>query len=271
MFSEDGTWLFTTENDYRAGRGCVGVWDASRGYVRVAEFASGGTGPHDIKRLPCTQVLVIANGGIDTHPETGRTKLNIPTMRPNLAYIAGGVVTRTARLPDDMHKASIRHLAVAADGTVAFGMQWQGSGPAPALVGTHAPGRDITLMQGSAGRGSAGRGGDMHGYVGSIDMTPDGRSVAVTSPRGGLVQVYDTRTGRMTGDLRQIDVCGIAAQGGGFVMTAGTGDIRRSPSPSSPARPGGGAAAPGASYDLRLDNHLIAIGRIQARVRRFRS
>ena len=57
-FSADGQWLYTTENDYNAARGVVGVWDVNAGYVRVEEYDSGGIGPHDIKRLPGTDVLV---------------------------------------------------------------------------------------------------------------------------------------------------------------------------------------------------------------------
>ena len=69
---------------------------------------------------------MIANGGIDTHPDTGRTKLNIPTMQPNLSYVENGTVTEVATLADAFNKNSIRHLAVRQNGDVAFGMQWQG-------------------------------------------------------------------------------------------------------------------------------------------------
>ena len=123
-FSANGDWLFTTENNFEVGRGRSGVWDVSARYTRYGEFDSGGIGPHNIKRLPKTDILVIANGGINTHPETGRTKLNIPTMRPNLSYIHDGTLIEMAQLPANMHKNSIRHLAVNAKGDVAIGMQW---------------------------------------------------------------------------------------------------------------------------------------------------
>ena len=71
---------------------------------------------------------MVANGGIDTHPESGRTKLNIATMAPNLAYLNAGEVIEAVTLPQEMHKNSIRHLAVDNQGQVAFGMQWQGDG-----------------------------------------------------------------------------------------------------------------------------------------------
>ncbi|MEM1102192.1 MAG: DUF1513 domain-containing protein, partial [Pseudomonadota bacterium] len=123
VFSAEGDLLFTTENDYDNARGVVGVWDARQDFRRVTEFSSGGVGPHDIKRLP-DDTLVVANGGIETHPETGRLKLNIPTMRPNLAYLAqdGALETHTTLSPE-LHKASIRHLAVGAGGRRPRGFQ----------------------------------------------------------------------------------------------------------------------------------------------------
>ena len=71
-YSHNGELLFTTENDYEAGEGRIGVWDVMRGYARVGDFASGGIGPHEIKVLPGSDILVVANGGIETHPDSGR-------------------------------------------------------------------------------------------------------------------------------------------------------------------------------------------------------
>ena len=84
-YSADGELLFTTENDFSQSLGVVGVWDASKGYVRIGEMSSGGVGPHDMHLMADGQTLVVANGGIETHPDSGRTKLNLQTMRPNLS------------------------------------------------------------------------------------------------------------------------------------------------------------------------------------------
>ena len=178
-FSSDGGLLYTTENDYEVGQGRIGVWDTRRGYHRVDEWDSGGVGPHDIKRLPGRETLVVANGGIDTHPDTGRAKLNIPTMAPNLCYLEKGDVVDVARLPPEMHKNSIRHLAVGPAGQVAFGMQWQGDGPVDTLVGMHRIGSPVRLM--SAPPEDLRR---LQGYIGSIALTSDGATLAVTAPRG---------------------------------------------------------------------------------------
>jgi len=220
-FSADGDWLFTTENDFDAGRGCVGVWNARAGYARETEFDSGGIGPHDIKRLPGTDTLVVANGGIDTHPGSGRAKLNLPTMRPNLAYIMNAEVQELASLPENLHKNSIRHLAISSSGRVAFGMQWQGAAPVSTLAGHHKRGEEMTLLEGGTEAVEA-----MQGYIGSIAYSGDDRMIAVTSPRGGLVHLYDAKNGSLEEKIELNDASGISSREGGFIVTAGTGYIR---------------------------------------------
>ena len=244
-FSANGDLLFTTENDFEVGRGCIGVWNVKNRYTRVDEWDSGGVGPHDIKRLLGTDILVVANGGIDTHPDTGRTKLNIPTMQPNLTYIENGRVLDTVSLPDGMHKNSIRHLALSRDGTVAFGMQWQGEGDAPALVGTHRRGSPITLMQSLPDQLR-----DMDGYVGSIACSRDGQSIAVTSPRGGIVQIYDARSLKLSKAIPLEDVCGVTMIGPSFTVTSGTGEMRHI---------GLRQAQAIHQSDLMWDNHLVPV------------
>lgn len=69
VFSQDGTRLYTTENDFDGAAGVIGVWDAVHDYARLGEFSSGGVGPHEILRLPRLDVFVVANGGIATHPK----------------------------------------------------------------------------------------------------------------------------------------------------------------------------------------------------------
>jgi hypothetical protein len=219
-FSADGSLLYTTENDYEAGRGCIGVWDVASGYTRIDEWDSGGIGPHDIKRLPNSDVLVVANGGIDTHPESGRTKLNIATMKPNLSYVQDSKVIEAVEMPPEMHKNSIRHLAVSTDRDVAFGMQWQGDGVPPSLVGQHRRGGEIALMQATPDQMR-----DMQGYVGSIAYVNISQSIAVTSPRGGRVQVYDAASRKIADERWNNDVCGVAETRDGFVLTSGTGGL----------------------------------------------
>ena len=90
LFSRAGSRLFTTENDYENTRGVIGIWEVTQGYRRIGSFASGGIGPHDmlLRHSQDGDQLAIANGGIETHPDSGRAKLNLPQMRPNLSLLS---------------------------------------------------------------------------------------------------------------------------------------------------------------------------------------
>ena len=244
-FSGDGRILVTTENDYEGARGVLGFWDVTRGYRRMGEVGSGGVGPHEIRLMPDGQSLVVANGGIETHPETGRAKLNLGEMRPNLSYVdLDGVMLEQVALAPDLHQNSIRHLAVARDGTVAFAMQWQGDiYDSPPLVGMHQRGGAVRLI------GTEADGADMQGYGGSVAVLADGAQVAVTSPKGGVARVYGA-SGRLEARVALADVCGVAALrhgSEGFWLTTGDGLVTDI----------------GASWQMRhpmrWDNHLVAL------------
>lgn len=244
-FIADGDILCTTENEIETGAGRIGLWSRKRGYARIGEVASHGIGPHEILSTS-DDILVVANGGIRTHPDRGRDKLNIPEMRPSLAYIApDGTLLEELVLDPDLHMNSIRHLALAPDGTVAFAMQWQGdpSDPVP-LIGLHQRGMEPRLLSADLGEQLS-----MQGYAGSVAFSRDGADVAITSPRGGRVHRFDATTGAVQ-SLARADVCGIAAGPDGLVATDGLGGVMRlGTRPEPMARFAG----------LSWDNHLIAL------------
>lgn len=244
-FSLDGSRLYTTENDFEAGTGRIGVWDVTRNYARIADFSSGGIGPHDIKRLPKTDVLVVANGGIDTHPDTGRTKLNIPSMAPNISYILDGSIVENCALTPGMYKNSIRHLAVAANGKVAFGMQWQGEGTPPVLVATHVRGAAPNLMTAPPEQLR-----QMQGYVGSVAFSGNSDAVIVTSPRGGLIQHYNLADNTLTKSVDLLDASGAAMTDNGVMISSGTGAL---------VNVAHGKTISHQIAGLQWDNHLVNI------------
>ncbi|WP_353535469.1 DUF1513 domain-containing protein, partial [Cognatishimia sp. WU-CL00825] len=242
VFSADGRLLFTTENDFERAEGKIGVWDVQAGYRRIAEFFSGGVGAHDLKLMPDDQTLVVANGGIETHPDSGRAKLNIATMHPNLSYLSqDGTLREQARLPANMQKASIRHLSVRADGLVAVGCQWQGAKSDVPLMFTHRQGGALSKLP------TAPFHIDLQGYIGSIAFSSDGQNLVATSPRGNVALLHDLRSGHTTA-LGQFDVCGVAPGAKGLVLTSGQGYI-------STVSADGIQAVTKTEY--QWDNHLI--------------
>ena len=253
VFSQDARRLYTTENDFEAARGMIGVWDVRAGYRRIGAFESGGIGPHEIARLPQTDTLVIANGGIETHPDAGRAKLNLATMTPDLAYISeAGRMLEQVSLPHGLHQHSIRHIDIAAagqlSGAVAIGLQWQGDmAQVPPVVALHRRGGALRLLDAGA---QVHR--DAQGYVGSIAFDQNARTIAATCPRGGFVLLFDPETGELRDRIAAPDACGVARHAGGIVLTSGTGRVS-----ALTARTGQTALL--AQHELSFDNHLVRL------------
>lgn len=238
-FSQDGTVLWTSEVVAETSEGRVGVWDA-RSYRRMGEFPSGGIGPHEIRRIPGTDTLVVANGGIRTDPQD-RSKLNIDAMRPNLSYLTDGMVEDVVELPD-FAQLSIRHLALRGD-AVAFAMQWEGDPAEPVpLLGIHRRGTAPTLCWPAEAEMFA-----MRSYAGSIAWADDGR-IGLTSPPGGVVMIH-AADGTPVERHARPDASGIAPAPGGFAITDGGGSI-------CVLRDG---LSPLTREDVAWDNNLVAI------------
>lgn len=227
VFDRHQRLLYTTENDYDGGRGVIGVWDTAAGYARAGELDAHGIGPHGLALGHAERTLVIANGGLLTHPDSGRAKLNLASMEPCLAVIdpRTGDLLRRLVLPRELHQLSIRHLAVATDGTIGFGMQYEGPADhAVPLAGTWAPGGAVALLTQEAA-GPA----DTHNYVGDLAIDATGRFLAASFPRGGRVGVWDLAARRPVGMVHADDPCGLAAEPGSgrLWISDGTGRLGR--------------------------------------------
>ncbi len=224
-YSRDGAHLFVTENDFDNERGVVGVYDVTADYKRIDEFPGHGIGPHELRLSPDGRHLVVANGGILTHPGTGRAKLNLDTMKPNLTLLE--IETQrpvdSVELPEKWHQLSIRHTALTPHGDVVFGMQDQqkpyGNRP---VAGIWRMGRAPTMFEAPQGGWAV-----LKGYVGSVAIDNSGQIAVAVSPRGGVAVFWDIASARIVGALRAADVCGVAPtpQAKAFVMTTGMGAI----------------------------------------------
>jgi len=225
-FSPDGTRLYATENDYEGERGVIGVYDATPGaqWRRLGEFDCGGIGPHEVVMLADGRTLCVANGGLLTHPDFGKTPLNLSTMRPSLAYLDSrdGRLLGNITLPPELHQLSIRHLVVDGSGDVWFACQYEGSASEqPPLVGRHRRGAAPELIAGPAGVLR-----DLRNYLGSIAFDAQRGVIATSSPVGGSVAWWDAASGRSLGSTTRPDGCGVAAlDGGRFLISDGYGGL----------------------------------------------
>ena len=245
FFSPDGHLLYATENDFETERGVLGVYDVALGFRRIAEIDTHGIGPHEALFMRNGRTIAVANGGIATHPDYPRQKLNLAEMEPSLVYLdceTGDLIDRVT-LTRAFHQLSIRHMTEAGDGTIWFGGQYEGAQTDPVdLVGTHETGKDIALIPAPRALYAA-----MNQYIGSVAVSADGARVATTSPRGGRLVIWDTKTKNPV-EMRAIDdVCGAAAYRAGFLLSDGAGGLWH---PDN-----GLAVQDGWSWD----NHIVAV------------
>jgi uncharacterized protein len=194
-FSADGQTLYSSESDLDSGHGLIGVRDAAT-LAKRGEFATHGIGPHALL-VDTDGSLLVANGGILTLPETGRSKRNIEQMDPSLVRLAAGdgQLLGQWRLPDS--RLSIRHLARGESGVVGIALQAEHVEPQ-----RRANASLFALFDGSALRlGNKRAEIDLGGYGGDIAClsTPEGAWFAVSCTRAGLIAWWDAADGSFTG------------------------------------------------------------------------
>jgi hypothetical protein len=117
---------------------------------------------------------------------------------------------------------SIRHLAIAEDGTVLTCQQFMGDPMASApLLAIKRPGQALTAFPVSAQQ--------LHGmahYTASVAVHSRLRLVAITAPRANRVFIWDLDSAAVRLDAPMPDCAGIAAVADGFVVTSGQGRCR---------------------------------------------
>ncbi|MEN0087137.1 MAG: DUF1513 domain-containing protein [Pseudomonadota bacterium] len=212
-FSTDGRLLYATENDYDNAVGKIGIYDATSGYTRLGEFDSFGIGPHEVALMPDGKTLLVANGGIETHPDYGRQKLNLTTMRSTVAKIdlTSGHLKSLHSLPASATRLSLRHCAVGADGTAYLGGQTQTGGRSQqAIIWKLTDAGDLSQFSIEPAAVAA-----LKGYTSSIKLSHNAQRIGVTSSIGEVMVQIDLRKMRST--VRSMRTMGaIMRHGSGF-------------------------------------------------------
>lgn len=252
-FSKDGRLLYAVENDFDAARGVIGVYDVSGSTaVRLGEFESHGIGPHEVLLAPDGRTLVVANGGIETHPDHGRDKLNIETMAPSVVYLDSetGDLLAEHRLDPALHQLSLRHMALDGAGRAWVGGQFEGPEDAePPLVAIIS--RDENPILTPLPDNLSGK---LQNYIGSVTANADGSVIATSAPRGGKTLFWNAATGDFMGSQDVPDGCGVAPiDQGSFLISDGNGGVSYIFEPAETAEIL--ARPPGMSWD----NHMTAL------------
>jgi hypothetical protein len=254
-----GDTLYTSETDLDSGAGLVGVRDA-RTLEKRAEWPTHGRDPHmllwDAQAAPFTR-LVVANGGIEIRPETGRMKLGLDRMDSSLVRLdaARGELQGRWQLADA--RLSLRHLA------------WHGRGPDAVLgIAMQAEHADAALraaapvlarFDGRALQPAASPA--LAGYGGDIAATRDG--FVIGCPRAqGLAQWQ--ADGSWQGLVPLQEACAVALDAAHALWAGGRPEARRSQAQISDAKKDDRSQV-GLPIGLQLDNHWLVLGDVAAK------
>lgn len=257
VFSADQRWFYCPENDYDNARGVIGVYAVADGFKRVDEWDSHGVGPHQIALLPSKSptdepIMVVANGGLETHPDYPRIILNPDSMQPNLSYL-GAQGRLIAQISPPHHQLSLRHLDVAADGQVWVGAQYQGLvHESPTLIFSHRLGE----AQLSEVKAEAALWSQLQGYIASVVAHPQWDSLCVTAPKANLATFWQRSTGQLIGQYSLSDCAGACAHPTEpyYVLSSGEGEL-------VVCHAGTGKVLSNMHFaQLQWDNHLTWVG-----------
>ena len=249
VFSKDGRYMYTTENLYDKNQGVVVVRDAKT-YQVLDRFDSGGIGPHELVLMPDGKTLAVANGGIQTHPEQPRKKLNLDTMQPNLAYIdIASTKVLDSYQPSD-HQLSLRHLDVAADGEVIIGAQYQGHNSAiRPLLFAHQGQDNLQAFDADEQQWY-----NMQQYTASVLV--NNNQIFVSCPRGSHLSFWDRQSKTFSHKQKFKDVSGLTQSKQTVLASSGRGvlkQINQSQTHNLPNQQ---------TNTLKFDNHMTVISAV---------
>jgi hypothetical protein len=193
--------------------------------------------------------IVIANGGIKTHPEKGREKLNVDTMQPNLAYIdlKNGHVIDSYSLTNK--HLSIRHLDVSDSGKVIAGLQYQGAptDEVPLAISHHGESElqhlkaDMSIWR------------SMKHYTASVCVNSKSNLVAITCPKANLITYWALDSDTFIASHKLKDGAGVALAAEQFISSTGRGRVITHKTPYIPYK------ELTSFNDLRWDNHMASL------------
>ena len=224
-FGSPNSYLYASSNNFKARKGAVARIDVGKNYKKIRHLDAYGIGTHEIADQK-DGTIVIANGGVVTHPDYGRTKLNLSTMKPSLVTIDAVSYKKITEveLPTESHQLSIRHLAIFPNSSQLVGLQYFGKSQIFHPVLAYGNASSLNLVQLPQEILPA-----MRNYCGSVACDTSGGFAAAASPKGGTV-IFVERKGnecQYHHHFKMKDVCGILATKNHyeFLLSNGLGEV----------------------------------------------
>lgn len=224
--SADGATIWTTETDLDTAQGRIGM-RAADSLEKVGEWATHGMDPHQLLTLPQavgdlpSGTLMVANGGIPTLPETGRSKRELGRMDASLVALhpGTGALLGQWRLRDPY--LSMRHLAFdPSSGTLGIALQAEHPDR-----GARAAAPVLAVWNGLALRVAEDQ-PPLAGYGGDLVALPagDDGGFAVSCPRAHALALFDPQA-RWRGARAHPEACALAVAGRRWWLAGGSGRV----------------------------------------------
>jgi hypothetical protein len=220
-FSADGRYLFSTETQTITQKGFIGIYDSEDNYRFLQRFEAGGIDPHEVVLMPDNKTLVVANGGIIAS-ENSDAPINLDTMQSSLTYIESESGKVLAQYMPQQAQMSLRHLAVANNGTVFIGVQYQGAkqNNVPLLLKHN--GEDHLQAFNGDNHWQA-----LNQYVASVACDKQAQEVVITSPKGNSIMRWNAQSQSLIAQESLRDVAGAfwSEQQQAFVVSNSIGQL----------------------------------------------
>jgi len=257
IVSANGATLWTTETDLDTAQGLLGVRNA-KSLEKTDEWATHGMDPHQLLALPQALgelpagALMVANGGIPTLPETGRSKRALGRMDASLVALHpdSGALLGQWRLSDPY--LSIRHLAWdPVSRTLGIALQAEHpdkAAQAEAPVLAVWDGHNLRAAQGQSA---------MAGYGGDICALPGG-GFAVSCPRASRLALFSAQGGWL-GAIEHTEAYALSANQGHWWLASSRGQAGLLHGDSDGAAPLRALASGVNAQALQIDNHWALV------------
>lgn len=222
-YSPDGRFIFATENNIETSEGIIGVYDAER-FEFIREIPGHGLGPHGMRISADGKMLIVASGGLRTHPSSGKFYFDMNKMRSAVLFIEVATGKLIARREIPIHRLSIRNIYFVDDNRLLVTSQYYGKREMPKIVGliefdqNHIG--DIEMLDIDEDNLWL-----MNNYTGGTVI--DGDIAAVSCPRGNHLTFWDLKQKRFISSVKITDVSGVQPLGDGehFIASADIGKL----------------------------------------------